>query len=84
MKKANRARKLAERRLGFGHAGALNLDEQLDLAKGYIDLTSHAGLIITGLMEIAEQAMPDSFYASDRRVQAARKFMGYKRLDLDE
>ena len=34
-----------------------------------------AAQVIAGLMEIAELAMPDTHFASDTRVQAARQFL---------
>lgn len=34
-----------------------------------------AAIVIKGLMEIAEQAMPDSYFATDRRVNRARKWL---------
>lgn len=33
-----------------------------------------AGAVVEGLMEIAETAMPDTYFATDSRVEAARKW----------
>ena len=38
-------------------------------------LTSRAKDVIEGLMEIAEMAMPDSYFAEDSRVNAARRWL---------
>lgn len=42
--------------------------ELLDTAKDAIE-------VVKGLMEIAEAAMPDTFFASDSRTTAARQFL---------
>lgn len=34
--------------------------------------------VIIGLLKIAKMAMPDTYWQSDSRVNAARKFMGKK------
>lgn len=43
------------------------------LGQEILDMAS----VIKGLMEIAEQAMPDTYFASDGCTQAARKILGH-------
>lgn len=37
-----------------------------------------ADKVIIGLLEIARLAMPDTYYQTDSRINAARKYMGKK------
>lgn len=48
-----------------------NLETLLNAAR------QEAVSVIRGLMEIAEIAMPDSYFASDSRTEAARAFLKY-------
>ena len=45
-------------------------------SEGYSDGRAAAEAALRGLMEIAEQAMPDTYFATDSRVQAARAVLG--------
>lgn len=40
--------------------------------------------VVMGLMEVARIAMPDTYYATDSRVQAARRFLGFEQEDRDD
>lgn len=63
----------------FAELGELSMNA-LNLAnKGELPLARHkdewAIAVIKGLMEIAEEAMPDSYFNSDSRTTAARQFL---------
>ncbi|WP_433730811.1 hypothetical protein ACQP2Y_21075 [Actinoplanes sp. CA-051413] len=58
-------------------------DQPVDVAVQYAEVESEirqlradVAALAKGLLEIAEQAMPDTYFAADSRVQHARRILG--------
>jgi hypothetical protein len=65
---------IVETRATLSHRYLMNKSKH-DIASFAMEQNRQATRIIAGLMEIAELAMPDTYFASDSRVCAARAWL---------
>jgi hypothetical protein len=67
---------IVEVKVSLSHRSLMN-KSKYDLASLVMQQNDQATRIIQGMMEIAELAMPDSYFQSDSRVNAARAWLGH-------